>query len=66
MAMDANFHAFEGQTPDFVARAWLGDGFAGDHSFQGRTTERARIDIPMGYLTETQGSQDLTLQIDGV
>jgi len=66
VAMDAYFHAFEGQTPDFVARAWLGDGFAGDHSFQGRTTERARIDIPMGYLTETQGSQDLTLQKDGV
>ena len=66
VAMDAYFKKFENQTPDFVARAWLGDGFAGEHSFEGRTTERARIDIPMGYLTETQGNQDLVLQKDGV
>ncbi len=66
VAMDAYFNKFEAQTPDFVARAWLGEGYAGDHTFKGRTTERARIDIPMGYLTETKGAQDLVLQKDGV
>ena len=66
VAMDAYFHEFEGTTPDFIARAWLGEGFAGEHTFEGRTTERARIDIPMGYLTEKKGNQDLILQKDGV
>jgi len=65
VAMDAYFHKFEGTTPDFIARAWLGEGFAGEHTFEGRTTERARIDIPMGYLTEKKGNQDLILQKDG-
>jgi uncharacterized protein YfaS (alpha-2-macroglobulin family) len=65
LAMDRYFHAYEAETPDFVARVWLGDGYAGDHTFEGRTTETAQIDVPMGWLTETKGSQKLTLQKDG-
>jgi len=65
LAMDRYFHVYEGTTPDFVARAWLGDTFAGQHEFRGRTTERAHIDVPMAYLTETPGEQDLLLQKDG-
>ncbi len=66
LALDRYFAVYEKETPDFVARAWLGDTFAGEHTFKGRTTERAHIDIPMGYLTETEGDQPLTLQKDGV
>jgi len=65
LALDRYFHVYEGTTPDFVARAWLGDTFAGQHEFRGRTTERAHIDVPMGYLTETPGDQNLILQKDG-
>jgi len=65
LAMDRYFNVFESETPDFVARVWLGDGYAGDHTFKGRTTERAHIDIPMAYLTEVDGDQPLTLAKDG-
>ena len=65
LALDRYFHVYEGTTPDFVARAWLGDTFAGEHEFRGRTTERAHIDVPMSYLTETAGDQNLILQKDG-
>ena len=68
LALDRYFGAFEKTTPDFVARVWLGDDYAGDHAFRGRTTERARIDVPMAMLTEdgSQGDKKpLTIQKDG-
>ncbi len=65
LALDRYFNVFEKETPDFVARAWLGDSFAGEHAFVGRTTERAHIDVPMALLAETSGPQPLTLQKDG-
>lgn len=65
LALDRYFNVFEKVTPDFVARVWLGDGFAGEHAFRGRTTERARIDVPMAFLAAEKGDQDLTLQKDG-
>ena len=40
-------------------------GFVGDHAFQGRTTERAHMDVPMAYLTEVEGDQRLILARDG-
>jgi hypothetical protein len=64
LAMDRYFHAYEDVTPDFVARAWLGDTYAGDHTFKGHTTERARTDVPMDWLQAHPGS-DLVLQKDG-
>ena len=66
LALDRYFNVFEKETPDFVARAWLGDAFAGEHAFEGRTTERAHIGVPMAQLAATAGPQPLTLQKDGV
>ena len=40
LALDKYFNTFEKATPDFVARAWLGERYAGEHAFKGRTTER--------------------------
>ena len=54
LAMDKYFNTFEGVTPDFVARAWLGERFAGEHAFKGRTTERHLIEIPMKTLAEVK------------
>ncbi len=64
VALDRYFGTYEKATPDFVARAWLGDRFAGEHAFKGRTTERHEIDIPMRALAEL-GSGDVVLSKDG-
>ena len=37
LALDRYFQAYEKTTPDFVARAWLGERYAGSHAFRGRT-----------------------------
>jgi hypothetical protein len=29
LALDKYFNTYEKQEPDFIARVWLGDGFAG-------------------------------------
>ena len=69
LALDRYFNTFEAETPDFVARIWLGDLFAGSHEFTGRTTERHEIEIPMVYLVdEALGAseiRDLILSKDG-
>jgi uncharacterized protein YfaS (alpha-2-macroglobulin family) len=64
LALDRYFNTYEKTTPDFVARAWLGDRFAGEHAFKGRSTDRADVFVPMRYLAEI-GSANLTLQKDG-
>jgi uncharacterized protein YfaS (alpha-2-macroglobulin family) len=65
LALDRYFSTYEKTTPDFIARAWLGDRFAGEHAFKGRTTERFNVNIPMRYLAEKQGTQDLVLSKEG-
>lgn len=58
------FEVFEKTTPDFVARVWLGDRFAGEHAFRGRTTERDTIPIPMKVVTQSP-KDDLVIAKDG-
>jgi len=66
LALDRYFHTYEKVTPDFVARVWLGDRFAGQHAFKGRTTERHQIDVPMKWLAgEVKGKQNLVVGKDG-
>jgi uncharacterized protein YfaS (alpha-2-macroglobulin family) len=68
LAMDRYFDAYEKVTPDFVARAWLGDRFAGEHRFRGRQTDRHRIEIPMAALAaqaKAPREPDLVLQKAG-
>jgi uncharacterized protein YfaS (alpha-2-macroglobulin family) len=65
LALDRYFNTYEKTTPDFVARVWLGQRYAGEHAFRGRTTERAHIDIPMQALSEFPTGADLTLAKDG-
>ena len=42
LALNEYFDTFEAVTPDFVARIWLGDLYAAEHVFEGRTTDRLR------------------------
>jgi alpha-2-macroglobulin len=65
LALDRYFAVYEKVTPDFVARAWLGDAYAGQHDFRGRTTERYQIDVPMRYLIGSGGAQNLVLGKEG-
>jgi uncharacterized protein YfaS (alpha-2-macroglobulin family) len=74
LALDRYFQTYEKQTPNFVARMWLGDGYVGEHAFKGRTTDRKHVDIPMKALMqaskESQASKDnkksdLVMQKDG-
>jgi alpha-2-macroglobulin len=50
LALDRYFRTYEATTPSFESRAWLGERFAGAHTFEGRTTERQHISIPMPEL----------------
>ncbi len=80
LALDRYFNTYEAQTPDFVARIWLGEQYAGESAFRGRTTEYRQITVPMSYLVNVPGtsqvpgtsrtsqpgtSQDLILSKDG-
>ena len=71
LALDRYFNTYEKVTPDFVARVWLGERFAGEHAFKGRTTEHSDIGIPMSFLAGPGGSggagksQNLVIGKDG-
>jgi uncharacterized protein YfaS (alpha-2-macroglobulin family) len=65
LALDRYFNTYEAQTPDFVARIWLGDGYAGDATFRGRTTEYRQINVPMSYVASRPGTQNLILSKEG-
>jgi uncharacterized protein YfaS (alpha-2-macroglobulin family) len=69
LSLDRYFNTYESQTPDFVARLWLGDTYAGSSEFQGRTTEQHETLIPITYvLSETAaggGTQNLIISKDG-
>lgn len=66
LALDRYFSTFEGQTPDFVARVWLGDTYAAEHAYAGRSTERHQSLVPMEYLVSSEDElQDLLISKDG-
>ncbi|MFW6070369.1 MAG: alpha-2-macroglobulin family protein, partial [bacterium] len=66
LALDRYFEAFEAETPDFVARIWLGEDYAGSHEFEGRTTDIRQTNVPMSYLLEgDEDERDLILSKEG-
>ena len=50
VALDAYFNAFEKETPDFVARLWLGTDYAGEQAFKGRSTDQRQLTVSMSDL----------------
>ena len=64
LALDRYFRTYENVTPDFVARVWLGNDYAGEHAFKGRTTEYHQITVAMKDVASHDNS-DLTIQKDG-
>ncbi len=61
VALDRYFKTYEALEPDFVARMWLGDTYAGSSEFSGYTTDIHEIAIPMTYvLDETAGGDGMS------
>jgi uncharacterized protein YfaS (alpha-2-macroglobulin family) len=63
-AVSRYYRAFEATPPDFDARIWLGDGFAGEARFHGRSLAVANEHIPMSFLSSA-GPRDLVLHKEG-
>jgi alpha-2-macroglobulin len=68
LALHRYFATFEDVTPDFVARVWLGDLYAAESVFDGRTTVRVNTLVPMdeviGRLAET-GESTIVIANEG-
>ena len=65
LALDRYFKTYEKVTPDFVARVWLGNRYAGEQIFKGRSVDRQRVNVPMRYLAEKDSVQDLVISKGG-
>lgn len=65
LALDRYFKVFEKETPDFIARAWYGEAYAGSHPFKGRSTDSSRISVPMSLLARESAAKDLILSKEG-
>ncbi|MEO6570340.1 MAG: alpha-2-macroglobulin family protein, partial [Ilumatobacteraceae bacterium] len=65
LALDRYFDTFESVEPDFVARMWLGDLYASEHQFIGRTTDRDSTLVPMIEVVAA-GDTSLVVAKDGV
>lgn len=66
LAMDRYFNTYESQTPDFIARIWLGETYAGSHAYAGYSSERHETSIPMDYLQKGTDLQNIILSKEGV
>ena len=64
LALNRYFRTYEKVTPNFVARAWLGERFAGEQSFRGRSTDRQEVNVPMSYLAQ-QAEPNLVISKEG-
>ena len=65
LALDKYFNAYEKVTPDFVTKMWLGNTYAGDQIFKGRSVDSNQLNIPMRYLTEQGGTSNLIIDKQG-
>ncbi len=65
LALDKYFNSFEEVTPDFVTRIWLGNTYAGEEAFKGRSVDSNVLNIPMSYLTDQGGTSNLLLDRQG-
>ncbi len=65
LALNNYFDKFESVDPNFVARVWLGDLYAAEYTFAGRSTDTAETRVPMAELVARNGG-DLLVEKDGV
>ena len=65
LALDRYFNTFEKVTPDFVTRIWLGNAYAGEEAFKGRSIDSNVLNIPMSYLVDQGGTSNLLIDRQG-
>jgi alpha-2-macroglobulin len=65
LALDRYFNTFEKATPNFVARAWLGQDYALEHAFKGRSVDYQEVQVPLAFLDKYGAGTDLVLQKEG-
>ncbi|MBK7584787.1 MAG: hypothetical protein IPI67_31935 [Myxococcales bacterium] len=65
LGMHHYFSTYEKTTPNFTARSWLGSRLASEHKFQGRSTDRKHVDIPLAMLAELPQPSQLVLAKEG-
>lgn len=65
LALERYFTTYETTPPDFVARIWLGEDFAGEQVFEGRTTDQHQLSIPITHLETDDTSKPVTLNKTG-
>ena len=65
LALDKYFQAYEKVTPNFVTKVWLGNAYAGEQKFIGRSVDSNFLEIPMSYLTDQGGTSNLILDKQG-
>jgi uncharacterized protein YfaS (alpha-2-macroglobulin family) len=65
LALDKYFNTYEKVTPDFVSRVWLGNTYAGEQIFKGRSVDSNVLNIPMSYLTDQGGTSNLIIDREG-
>lgn len=64
LALDHYFNTYEKLTPEFRLKMWLGNSFAGNQEFKGRSTVSKALTVPMAYVLK-QDKADVTIQKDG-
>ncbi|HUG83649.1 MAG TPA: alpha-2-macroglobulin family protein [Euzebya sp.] len=64
LALKHYFDTFEAATPDLVARVWLGDLYAAEHTYQGRSIDSTLTVVPTAELL-TRESPQLVLSAEG-
>ncbi len=65
LALDKYFETYEKVTPDFAAKIWLGQTYAGEQKFVGRSVDSNLLSIPMNYLLNQNGAANLILDKQG-
>lgn len=63
LGLDRYFATYERVTPNFVARVWLGSGYAGEQIFKGRSIDRQQLNLPMSLLVERTANAPANLTI---
>lgn len=65
LALRKYFDTYENVTPNLIARIWLGETYAGEQIFKGRSVDSNLLEIPMSYLVKQKNNTDLILQREG-
>ena len=65
LALDKYFQVYEKTKPNFVAKMWLGDAYAGEQKYAAYTTDSNLVNIPMSYLQSQNPKQNLVLDKQG-